>query len=214
MKYRMFLLLIFLAFLIWASYKPISPDDWLIENYLVFLYVPAMLIAERFLKLSNLSYTLITTFICLHLIASHYTYGEVPFGYTIGHWFGSDRNMYDRLVHFSFGLLFAYPIRELLIKNITTRVFWTYFLPINLIFSFSAIYEILEWSTVLNISPKIGLLFLGSQGDVWDTQKDMASAGIGAITAMLIVFLVHISLSKNVWKKIKGSFKATTRVSQ
>lgn len=207
MKYKLFLVAAFLMFLSWAAYKPLFPNDWWLENYLVFLYVPGIFILGRYFKLSNISYTLITAFVCLHLIGSHYTYAEVPLGNTLGDWVGSNRNMYDRIVHLSFGLLLAYPIREVFMQITETKGFWSYLLPINLIFSFSSIYEILEWWTVLNVSPELGFAFLGAQGDIWDTQKDMTSAGTGAIITMIIVFLIHASHNKNAWKEIKESFR-------
>ena len=207
MKYKIFLLAVFLAFWGWAAYQPLYPHDWLLENYLVFLWVPIILITGRYFKLSNISYTLITIFMCLHVVGSHYTYSEVPFGSTLGDWFGTDRNMYDRLVHFSYGLLLAYPVREVFMRLANARGFWSYFLPIDLTFGFSAIYEIIEWRSAANVSPELGLAFLGSQGDIWDAQKDMGLAGLGAIITMLIVFVIHVVLDKNVWKELKESFK-------
>src|SRR3989338_10588127 len=104
-KYKLFLLAVFLVVWGWAAINPSYRHDWLLENYLVFIFVPIILIAGRYFKLSNVSYTLITIFMCLHVIGSHYTYAEVPFGYLLQSWLGADRNMYDRLVHFTFGLL-------------------------------------------------------------------------------------------------------------
>ncbi len=206
MKYKLFLFAVFLAFWGWAAYHPYDVHDWLLENYLVFLWVPIIIISGRYFKLSNVSYTLITIFMCLHVVGSHYTYSLVPFGDTLKDWFGSDRNMYDRLVHCSFGLLLAYPIREVFMRLGHAKGFWSYFLPIDLTFGFSAVYEIIEWRSAANVPTELGLAFLGSQGDVWDAQKDMAIAGTGAIIAMLIVFIIHVSFDKNVWKELKDSF--------
>lgn len=207
MKYKSFLFAVFIVFWGWAAYYPLDPHDWLLENYLVFLWVPIILISGRYFKLSNISYTLITVFMCLHVIGSHYTYSEVPLGYTLQDWFGSDRNMYDRIVHTSFGLLLAYPIREVFMRLGHAKGFWSYFLPVDLTFGFSAVYEIIEWRSAANVPTELGLAFLGSQGDVWDAQKDMLCAGVGAIIAMTIVFVVHIIYDKNIWKELKESFK-------
>ena len=115
-KYQIFLIVLFLAFWVWAAINPVYSHDWLLENYLVFIFVALIFLFSYFYPLSNVSYTVITAFLILHVIGSHYTYAEVPFGYVLQDWFGSSRNMYDRLVHFSFGFLIAYPIRELFMR--------------------------------------------------------------------------------------------------
>jgi putative membrane protein len=97
MTYKGFLLASFVAVWTWAAIKPAFREDWLLENYLVFLFFPLILFAGRYFELSNVSYTLIALFGTLHVIGSHYTYSLVPFGYTLQHWFGSERK------HFSFG---------------------------------------------------------------------------------------------------------------
>jgi uncharacterized membrane protein YjdF len=122
--FRLALLGIFLATWGWAAWKPLHPDDWLLENYLVFFWVPVLLTTARFFRLSDISYGLITLFMCLHVVGSHYTYAEVPFGEVLQDWVGAERNMYDRLVHFGFGLLLAYPIREVLVRIARLRGFW------------------------------------------------------------------------------------------
>lgn len=104
-RYHGILLGLFAAVWTWAAIEPRYPHDWLLENYLVFMFVPLIVLTGRYFRLSNLSYTLMTAFMLLHVVGSHYTYAEVPFGATLQDWFGSGRNMYDRLVHFGFGLL-------------------------------------------------------------------------------------------------------------
>lgn len=99
--------------------------------------------------------------------------------------------MYDRLVHFCFGLLLAYPVREVFVRITRARGVWSFYLPIELTLAFSAIYELIEWAAAARVPAEAGLAFLGAQGDVWDAQKDMALAGFGSILAMLITFLVH-----------------------
>ena len=206
-KYKWFLLAVFALFWGWAAYHPVYPADWLLENYLVFMWVPIIIILGRYFKLSNLSYTLITIFMCLHVVGSHYTYAEVPFGDVLKDWFNADRNMYDRLVHFSFGFLLAYPIREVFVRIAKTKGFWGYYFPLDLVLAFSATYELIEWWSARNVDPSAALAFLGSQGDVWDAQKDMAMAGLGALISMIIIFLVHVALDKHIWKEMKESFK-------
>ena len=179
-KYHWFLVVIFLIVWILAAINPVFPKDWLLENYLVFFFIPIILLVGRYFRLSKVSYTLIPLFLILHVIGSHFTYAEVPFGFTIQDWLGASRNMYDRLVHFSFGLLLFYPIREMFMRFAKVKGFWSYLIPIDLLGSFSAIYELLEWLAARNVDPAAGLAFLGSQGDIWDAQKDMALAILGA----------------------------------
>jgi putative membrane protein len=144
----------------------------------------------------------------LHTIGSHYSYSEVPFGQTLGHWLNSDRNMYDRLVHFSFGFLMAYPMREVLIRVSKTKGFWSYYFPIDLVAAFSALYEIIEWLSVQNVSAELGKSFLGMQGDVWDAQKDMLLAITGACIMMAVIFIINLMLNKKAqWREFKESFK-------
>ncbi|MDR0734910.1 MAG: DUF2238 domain-containing protein [Elusimicrobiota bacterium] len=207
-KYKIFLLVSFAAVWIWAACGPLYPQDWLLENYLTFVFIPVIFILGRYFKLSNVSYTLIAVFMILHTVGSHYSYSEVPFGETLKHWLNSDRNMYDRLVHFSFGLLMAYPTREVLIRVSKTKGFWSYYFPIDLVAALSALYEIIEWLSVQNVSAELGNSFLGMQGDVWDAQKDMLLAITGACLAMLIVSIINLTLDKKeFWKEFKESFK-------
>jgi len=207
MIYTRFLLAAFVAVWTWAAIKPVFREDWLLENYLVFLFFPLILFLGRYFELSNVSYTLIALFGTLHVIGSHYTYSLVPFGYALQHWFGAERNMYDRLVHFSFGFLLAYPVREAFVRIAKVRGLWGYYLPLDVTLALSAIYEIIEWIVAAKVDPKSGLAFLGSQGDAWDAQKDMLLAGIGAFLAMLIVALIHLRYDKNFFQDLREGFR-------
>jgi putative membrane protein len=189
--YHALLLGVFAAVWTWAAIAPKYPHDWLLENYLVFIFVPVILLTARYFRLSDLSYTLITVFMLMHVAGSHYTYAEVPFGYTLQQWIGASRNMYDRLVHFSFGLLLAYPLREVFMRVAKVRGLWAYWFPFELVLAFSGAYEIIEWLVAVRVDPSAGLAFLGAQGDIWDAQKDMAVAAVGAAISLLIVALVH-----------------------
>lgn len=188
-RYHLFLFLAFLGVWVWSAVEPKYPEDWLLENLLVFLFVPIIVLAGRYFRLSNASYTLIVLFMVLHLIGSHYTYSEAPFGYTLQRWIGADRNMYDRLVHFAFGLLLAYPMREMFLRVAKSGGFWSYWLPVVLTLAFSAMYEIVEWGVAAHVDPGAGMAFLGAQGDPWDAQKDMLLAALGATITMVLVAL-------------------------
>lgn len=206
-KYHKVLIAIFAIIWIWAAIQPTYPDDWLLENILVFLSVPVIIFTGYYFRLSDVSYTLIALFMILHLIGSHYTYAEVPFGYTLQNWLGADRNMYDRLVHFSFGFLLAYPVREVFLRLARVKGFWGYYLPLDVTLSFSAVYELIEWWTAEAVSPGAGLAFLGTQGDVWDAQKDMLAAGTGALIAMLIIALINWKFDPAFAREMRHSFK-------
>ena len=205
-RYQAALLVVFVVVWIWAAIDPVFRADWLLENVLVFVFVPLILVAGFYFRLSSVSYTLITIFMILHVIGAHYTYERVPFGYTLQHWFGAQRNMYDRLVHFSFGLLLAYPIREMFMRVSGAKGFWSYYLPFDVTMSFSAIYEIIEWQSAKGASTA-GIAFLGAQGDVWDAQKDMTMAGIGALVSMAVIFLVRLRYDRGLWREMRDSLR-------
>lgn len=206
-RYHIALVLVFVAVWIWAAINPLLPDGWLLENYLVFIFVPIILISGRYFRLSSVSYTLITIFMILHVVGSHYTYAQVPFGYALQQWFGESRNMYDRLVHFSFGLLLAYPIREIFVRITRVKGFWGYYLPLDVTLSLSAAYEIIEWLTAQRVDPAAGLAFLGAQGDLWDAQKDMTVAALGAVIAMLAIAAINWWYRPRFWQELKESFR-------
>jgi putative membrane protein len=190
-RYQKSLLAIFVVLWVALAIKPYYRQDWLLENILVAILVPSGLLIVRYFRLSNLSYTLITVFLILHITGAHYTYERVPFGYTISNWFGAERNHYDRIVHFSFGFLLAYPIREMFLRIASVRGMWGYVLPLDVTLSCSAIFEIFEWLVAAVVNPQAGLAYLGSQGDIWDAQKDMGLAGLGALITMIIIALVN-----------------------
>jgi putative membrane protein len=103
-------------------------------------------------------------------------------------WFGFERNHYDRIVHFAFGLLIAYPMREILLRKSGLNRSWSYFITVNCIMAFSAAYEVIEAITAEIVSPELGAAYLGTQGDEWDAQKDAFLAFSGAVGAMLITW--------------------------
>jgi putative membrane protein len=120
----------------------------------------------------------------------------VPFGFWLKEAFHLSRNHFDRIVHFSFGLLMAYPIREIFLRVAHTRGFWAYYLPLDVTLAFSALYEIVEWLAAAMTNPELGAAYLGTQGDQWDAQKDMGIAAIGALSCMLITVIVRIFLKR------------------
>lgn len=182
------LVLWLIVFWVITAIKPLYPRDWLLENLLVFFYAALLIITYRWFRFSNLSYALFTLFLSLHLLGAHYTYSETPFGFWLQDWFGFARNHYDRIVHFCFGLLIAYPFREILLRQTGVKREWSYFLAITLVLAFSAFYEVIEGLAATIFSPELGAAYLGTQGDEWDAQKDTAMAFAGAIIAMCVTW--------------------------
>ncbi len=171
---------------------------WLLENLPVALGMLFLAVTYRRMPLSRVSYSLIVLFWSMHEIGAHWTYSKVPyddwwrslFGVTLNSQLGFTRNNFDRLVHFSYGLLLAYPLREVFLRVASVRGFWGYFLPLDFAMSTSAFYEMLEWATAAVVGSDASNDYLGSQGDVWDAQKDMALASLGALLAMTVIALI------------------------
>lgn len=161
--------------------------DWLLENLLTALVVPALVLTYHRFRFSDRAYVQMTVFLLLHTVGSHYTYSEVPLGDWVRDALHLSRNHYDRLVHFLFGLLFLRPLRELTLGDARGlgRVA-TAWLSIASIATLSLSYELMEWITAVLADPEAGTAFLGTQGDVWDAQKDTALALGGAILALLL----------------------------
>lgn len=173
-----------------TAINPLYPKDWLLENLLVFIYGALLTYTYRWFRFSNLSYGLFTIFLSLHLVGAHYTYAETPFGFWLAEWFDFERNHYDRIVHFAFGLLIVYPFREILIRASGIKTSWSYFLAITGILAFSGFYESLEMGAAMIVSPELGTAYLGTQGDEWDAQKDTALAFCGAIITMAVTWQI------------------------
>lgn len=179
--------------LVWVvtAVRPLDRHDWFLENLLVIVMVVVLVGTYRAFPLSDLSYMLIAVFMTLHAVGAHYTYSEVPFGYWMRDHLGFARNPFDRVVHFSFGLLMAYPIREVFLRVANARGFWAYYLPLDVTLAFSALYEIMEMVVATMVAPGTGDAWLGTQGDIWDAQKDMGLAALGALICMVVTALVR-----------------------
>lgn len=196
-----FAVLSILFIFIWTvlSIAPYDRADWALENVLVIASVLLLATTYKKFPLSRVSYTFIFCFLCVHQVGSHYTYSLVPYdawfqaltGLSFNELMGWERNQYDRLVHLLYGLFLVYPIREVFIRIAGVRGFWSYFLPLDLIMSTSMIYELIEWGAAEIFGGALGAAYLGTQGDVWDAQKDMAIATLGALIAMVFTAFIH-----------------------
>lgn len=177
---------------IWVSTFTGTTDlsNWMLENTLTFLFLIFLILSFKRYQFSDLSYLLICVYLCLHVYGSKYTYAENPLGYYLMDVFGSARNHYDRIVHFSFGFLLAYPMRELFLRWLKFPAFVSWALPIEITLSISAFYELIEWAVADLFFKAQGDAYLGTQGDIWDAQKDIFLAFSGAILATSIVSFI------------------------
>jgi putative membrane protein len=185
--------------LLWTvlAIAPRDRQDWLLENLLALSAVATLAVTYRRFQFSTLSYVLITVFLSLHAVGAHYTYAEVPFGFWLRDALGLSRNPFDRLVHFAYGLLLAYPLRELLIRLAGLESFWSYYLPISGMLAQSGFFEIVEAVVAQIVSPELGAAYLGTQGDEWDAQKDMIAALLGAVLCMTVVLIAAATSSRS-----------------
>jgi putative membrane protein len=171
--------------IIWivAAMEPLDRSDWLLENLLVFVSVPVLILTYPRFPLSDTSYVLIFLFLVMHATGAHYTYAEVPLGYWLKDVLHLERNHFDRIVHFSFGIM-AYPVQEILLARMSPRGYWRFILPVSIIVSLSGFFETVEAIIAVLVNPELGAAYLGLQGDVWDAQKDMALAMVGALLVL------------------------------
>jgi putative membrane protein len=182
-------LFIFVFTGVWISTFAGTTDinNWVLENTLTFLFLIFLVITFRRFQFSDLTYLLICIYLCLHVYGSKYTYAENPLGYWLQDKLSWHRNHYDRIVHFSFGFLLAYPMREFFLKWLKYPKLVSWILPIEITLSISAFYELIEWAVADVFFKAQGDAYLGTQGDIWDAQKDIFLAFLGAIIATTIV---------------------------
>jgi len=184
-----FYTVVWLALAVQPKYR----QDWLLENLLVLVAVPLLIANFHRMRFSNAAYVCLFVFFCMHAVGAHYTYAEVPYdnwmrwltGYSLDEAFGWQRNHYDRLVHFAYGLLLAPAAVQLLDRRAPQEGMWRWLLPILFLASHSVVYEVVEMVAALMFGGDLGVAYLGTQGDEWDAQKDMALATSGAILAVL-----------------------------
>lgn len=215
--YQFLSILAFLFSIEWIilAINPLYRSDWALENALVLVFIVIFAGSFKYLLLSRVSYFLIFIFLCLHEIGAHYTYAEVPYdkwfmslsGVTLNEILGWQRNNFDRVIHFLYGLLLAYPVREMFLRVANVRGFWGYFLPLDLTMSSSMLFELFEWGAAELFGGDLGMAYLGTQGDVWDAHKDMFLASVGALLAMIITALLNFYLQRDFASEWVESFR-------
>lgn len=173
------------------SINPYERTTWVVENATVLLIVAVLVLLYAFkIRFSNTAYALMSVLIFMHTIGGHYTFERVPFDW-FSNLFGFERNMYDRVAHATVGL-YAYPIIEALIAyKVVNKKWFAYLSAFMIIPAIAAFYEIFEWRYAIDGDPEAGLAVLGSQGDIWDAQKDMLMDTLGGVFATALHFIVN-----------------------
>jgi len=195
-RYPALLLGLYVIAWIGLAIAPLYRHDWMLENVLPLIAVALLVSTYRWRRFSNFTYTMLFLFMLLHAVGAHYTYAKVPYdewlhavsGQRLGDWFGWRRNHFDRLVHFLYGAMLFPLCWELFCRHINGRA-WQYLLIGAFLMSHAGIYEAIEWLAAEFFGGDLGVAYLGTQGDQWDAQKDMALALLGTLLAMLITAL-------------------------
>ncbi len=187
-RYPLTLLALFGLLWIALAIAPVYRQDWLLENVLVFITVPMFVLTARRLRFSNFTYTCLFVFFSLHTIGAHHTYSLVPYdqwfqlltGGSLNDLLGFERNHYDRLIHFLYGLLLAPAAVEIFAHYGRYPRSWAALFPLLFMASHAVIYELIEFAAAILFGDDLGQAYLGTQGDIWDGQKDMALALAGS----------------------------------
>ena len=188
---RLALLALVLGVLAWSGVAPHDRFTWFLEVAPVLVGLPIVLLTARRFPLTPLAYTLLALHACILMVGGKYTYAEVPLGFWVRDAMGWTRNHYDRLGHLAQGFIPAIVAREVMLRTSPLRPGkWLFFLVLCFALALSATYELVEWWTAAGTGEAADA-FLGTQGDVWDTQWDMMLAGIGAITSQLLLSRWH-----------------------
>jgi putative membrane protein len=179
------------AIFVWSGIRPHDLTTWVLEVFPIIIAVPVLIATRKRFPLTPLAYRLIFLHAVILMVGGHYTYARVPIGFWVQDLFGFARNHYDRLGHFVQGFVPAIIAREILLRTSPLRPGkWLFVITTAICLAISACYEFIEWWSAL-LGGSAATDFLGTQGDVWDTQWDMFIAFIGAITAQLTLARVH-----------------------
>lgn len=194
------LLSIYLLLFVVLGIAPYDRAVWVAENLPIVAIVVLLVAIYRKQRFSNLAYLLMACLIFLHTIGGHFTFERVPFDF-VSELFGFERNHYDRIAHFTVGF-YAFPCAELLLRRrlVNSKTILLLF-PVFFIFTVAAGYELFEWWYAVHADPAAGIAVLGSQGDIWDAQKDMLADGLGAIVATGLFFSVR-------WRQIQAGLRS------
>jgi len=193
-RFPLILLGLYIVVFLICAVHPYDRSVWFAENLPIWIVVGGLFWLSREYRFSNASYLWMAIFPLLHTIGGHYTFERVPFD-LVTDLFGFERNHFDRIAHFSVGL-YAYPFAEFLRYREMIKTKWViFFFPFCFILALAGFYEMLEWLYAISADPKAGIAVLGSQGDVWDAQKDMLADSLGAL------FVLGIGGVSRVWTR-------------
>ena len=185
------LLFVTLVVLTWSGLHPRDRFTWLLEVAPALIAFPVIALTYRSFRLTNLVYVGIALHATILMVGGHYTYAQVPLFNWIRDEFGLARNDYDRLGHLAQGFFPALIAREILVRRrVLARGSWLFFLVVCICLAISASYELIEWA-VAELSGEDAVAFLATQGDIWDTQEDMAFALLGSILAQVLLSKLH-----------------------
>ncbi len=176
--------------------NPPYPEQLPLQHIPTLLALGALVLVQRRYRLASTSFVLVLVFLLLHAVGARYIYSYVPYdawsttvlGSSISSIFGFHRNHYDRLIHFAYGLLFAYVARDAAIKAVRLRATLASYAALEWIMATSLLYELFEWLVALLLSPSDAEAYNGQQGDWWDAQKDMALATLGAVCTLVMLW--------------------------
>lgn len=192
-KHPLFLALLIGILIIWSGIDPNDRAVWYAEIIPVLSVFILLIATYRVFRFSNTAYILMSVWLIMHTVGAHYTFEYVPFD-TANRLFqpllGEGRNHYDRIAHYSIGF-YAYPMAEWLLRRKLCGIFTACFFSLFFIMSVAAAYEIIEWQYAVIDGGEAGLAVLGSQGDIWDAQKDMLADTLGALSALLLFLLIR-----------------------
>jgi putative membrane protein len=171
------------------------PEYFWMQHLPTVFAVMALVVVERRIGMNRASFALVVVFLLLHVAGARYLYSYVPyddwsarlFGVRISDRFGWERNHYDRLVHFAFGLLLTLPLWQVCEDRLLLRTIWPAVGTMCVVLSASAVYEIAEWAVAMIFAPDWAEAYNGQQGDIWDAQKDMALAWAGSMVAVMLI---------------------------
>lgn len=184
---------LFVGFWVYTGLTTTDYLNWVLENTLTLSLLIFIVAFYNIFRFSDTSYSLIFLFLLLHVYGSQYQYADNPFGEWLKQEFALQRNHYDRLVHLGFGLLLSYPMYEALAYGLRVNPLLSHLLPVELVLSLGAVYELVEWivADLVYEGAAQGMNYLGMQGDIWDAQKDIALGFAGSLVAMGITFIIR-----------------------
>ncbi|WP_127563204.1 DUF2238 domain-containing protein [Stenotrophomonas indicatrix] len=203
-RFALFCLAIYAGCWLLAAVEPYHRRDWLLENLLAFVAVPYLVVQQWRRPFRPVTNALLLIFLCLHAVGAHFTYAEVPYdawaqrltGRTVSdllHW---DRNHFDRLVHFAYGVLVVPAAKELYARHLAASELMLNLIAIQFIVATSAAYELIEWGAVLVVDQDLGMAYLGIQGDIWDAHKDVLLASAGAIASAVGISVRRVTAAQ------------------